>query len=138
MLGKTLLLDTNILVSYLLDQNDYESSEKLFEKILDLNIPVVISDFAIFSLSIILLKRNENTFFKKIIEFLKNQKNFRIYKTTLDDLEEIANLKAKLDFDDKLHYFLAKKKNLQFISYDKDFDKTDLKRFTPKEIISYL
>lgn len=28
------LSDTNILVSYLLDQNDYQSSEKLFEKII--------------------------------------------------------------------------------------------------------
>ncbi|MEM1610748.1 MAG: PIN domain-containing protein [Sulfolobales archaeon] len=40
-----------------------------------------------------------------------------------------------LDFDDGLHYYYAKKNGLQIVSFDKDFDKTDVKRIEPKDII---
>lgn len=43
--------------------------------------------------------------------------------------------KFNLDFDDSYQYLVAKKYNLQLISFDKDFDKTDLKRKEPSELI---
>jgi len=38
-----------------------------------------------------------------------------------------------LDFDDGLQYYYAKKAGLQVVSFDKDFDKTDVKRVEPKD-----
>jgi len=49
-----------------------------------------------------------------------------IYKT-LKDISE----KYNLDFDDSYQYLIAKTNNLTLISFDKDFDKTDLKRIEP-------
>jgi predicted nucleic acid-binding protein len=45
---------------------------------------------------------------------------------------ELAN-SVGLDFDDGLQYYYAKKAGLQIVSFDRDFDKTDVKRVEPKE-----
>lgn len=39
-----------------------------------------------------------------------------------------------LDFDDAYQYFLAKNYNLILVSFDKDFDKTNIYRKTPEDI----
>ncbi len=43
--------------------------------------------------------------------------------------------KVGLDFDDGLHYYYAKKIGLKLISFDKDFDKTDIKRLEPRDVL---
>ncbi len=40
-----------------------------------------------------------------------------------------------MDFDDALHYYLAKNKAVPIISFDKDVDKTDIKRLEPHEVL---
>jgi predicted nucleic acid-binding protein len=45
---------------------------------------------------------------------------------------ELAN-SVGLDFDDGLQYYYAKKAGLQIVSFDRDFDKTDVKRVEPKD-----
>ncbi|MEM2179897.1 MAG: PIN domain-containing protein [Nitrososphaeria archaeon] len=47
---------------------------------------------------------------------------------------ELAS-KVGLDFDDGLHYYLAKTKGVPIISFDKDFDNLDIKRIEPHEIL---
>lgn len=133
-----ILIDTNILFSFLLDQNDYKTTEIFFEKIDKFNISITILDFALYSVCIILTRRKENAYMDKFFKYLEKRKNFHIHKFDIEDLSEINSIKIPLDFDDKLHYWLAKKQNLKFVSYDKDFDKTDLKRFTPAEAIKTL
>nr|WP_243666302.1 PIN domain-containing protein [Vulcanisaeta sp. JCM 16159] len=43
--------------------------------------------------------------------------------------------KVGLDFDDGLHYYYAKKMGLKLISFDKDFDKTDIERLEPHDVL---
>jgi len=43
--------------------------------------------------------------------------------------------RSRLDFDDAYQYVTAEKFNLTIVSYDIDFDKTELGRKTPKEIL---
>jgi predicted nucleic acid-binding protein len=47
-----------------------------------------------------------------------------------------ANAAFQLDFDDALHYATAKKHNFTLVSFDRDFDRTDLARKTPSDILS--
>ena len=47
-----------------------------------------------------------------------------------------ADAQFQLDFDDALHYATAKKHNLTLVSFDQDFDRTDLPRKTPSDILS--
>ncbi|MGB9728721.1 MAG: PIN domain-containing protein [Thermoprotei archaeon] len=46
---------------------------------------------------------------------------------------ELAN-NMNLNFDDGLQYYYAKKTVLKIVSFDKDFDKTDVKRVEPKDV----
>ena len=44
--------------------------------------------------------------------------------------------KLKLDFDDSLQYYVAKKLGVKaIVSYDKHFDKTDIQRKEPSDFI---
>lgn len=133
-----LLIDSNIVFSLLLGQNDYTSTEKLFDAIEEFNVKTYIADFSIFTILIHFSKRKEGIAAIKFLQMLKSSRNLSIYKFKEENLIELMDLKFDLDFDDKLHYYLAKKKNLQLVSYDADFDKTDLKRITPKEALEQL
>lgn len=62
-----------------------------------------------------------------------------IIETSLEE-EFAASEKAMhigLDFDDALHYYAAKKRKLIIVSYDKDFDKTDLARREPRDVSNH-
>ena len=41
-----------------------------------------------------------------------------------------------LDFDDRLHYYYAEKNGLRIVSFDSDFDKTDIKRIEPSDVLT--
>ncbi len=43
-----------------------------------------------------------------------------------------------LTFDDSLHYFVAETFGLNLISLDSDFDKTDINRMHPKDVLKLL
>lgn len=61
-----------------------------------------------------------------------------VYETSLEDEMAVSMLmdKVKLDFDDALQYYLAKKLGVEaIVSYDRHFDKTDIKRREPSEYI---
>jgi len=44
----------------------------------------------------------------------------------------------KLDFDDAYQYLAAELNDLTIVSFDKDFDKTELGRKTPSQILKQL
>jgi len=46
---------------------------------------------------------------------------------------EIAG-KVGLRFDDGLHYYFAKKMRIPIVSFDKDFDRTDARRYEPGDV----
>lgn len=132
-----MLIDTNIFLSALLNQNDYSGSLKFLEKIQILNKQAYILDFALYSITIQLNHREKQDLLAPFIHSIQNF--FTLYRPSLDEIDEANTLKLSLDFDDKLHYVIAKKKNLSLVSYDQDFDKTDLKRFTPAQaMVLYL
>jgi hypothetical protein len=44
--------------------------------------------------------------------------------------------KFRVDFDDAYQYSVARKYQITLVSFDKDFDRTDITRRTPAEIIA--
>lgn len=130
-----ILIDSNLVFSLLLKQNDYESTEKFFDAIDHFNLKVQILDFALYSITLILTRRGFGDKIKEFLQGLDSSENISIYRPKPAEISEAINLKVNLDLDDKLHYYLAKKKNMTLISYDQDFDKTDLKRLTPSQAL---
>ena len=100
------LVDTNIILELLLEQ---EKAKDVFTFLHKTDSSLIyITEFSLYSIGIALLRLNKTKLFIKWIN---------------------------LDFDDAYQYAVAEKYNLQIISFDKDFDRTEKGRKEPAEII---
>jgi predicted nucleic acid-binding protein len=128
------LLDTNIFLEALLEQDRTDEVKKLFStKPLD---DFYITDFSLHSIGIILFRLKQpdlyNSFVKDLV--LDGLGILTLRNSELLQLSEIAD-KFQLDFDDAYQYVSAKKYDLQLISFDQDFDKTDIQRREPIDVL---
>jgi uncharacterized protein len=127
------LIDTNIILELCLDQEKSDEVESFLNRIsLD---KIFLSEFSLNSIGIILVKRKQYDVFSFLLADLKNA-GIGLIRLDLNEIENIRNISQKfnLDYDDSYQYVISEKYNLEIISYDKDFDKTDKKRKTPKDI----
>ncbi|MCX8183156.1 MAG: PIN domain-containing protein [Crenarchaeota archaeon] len=130
-----LLVDTNIFLELFLGQEKAEECEKFLQKISDGEFEAVVSKFTIHAIEAILNKS------ELILAFLRNVQGalgLNVYETSVEDEMAASMLmdKAGLDFDDAIQYYLAKKLGVEaIVSYDKHFDKTDMKRKEPSEFL---
>ncbi len=134
----TILIDTNILLSFLLDQNDVKNTEKFLVNAERQKISLKILDFAFYSTCVALDRLGEERLMKELILTIEKLQNIEIIKPKTKEILEALIYKVNLDFDDRLHYYFSRKYNLNFISYDNDFKKTDIKIYTPKEALNLL
>jgi len=127
------LADTNIFLEALLEQNR-AAEVHLFFQSTDLD-QICMTDLSLHSIGIILFRLKKFVLF---ISFLNDMVIDGIGILSLKPAElqtlDLVVPKFNLDFDDAYQYAVAKKHNLQLISFDTDFDKTDLKRKAPAEV----
>ena len=128
------LVDTNIFLETLLDQ-DKATEVQSFLHSIDLNI-IFMTDFSLYSIGITLFRLKKFTLF---ISFLDDIVVDGIDILSLDP-EDLKTLdrsvqQFSLDFDDAYQYAVAEKRNLQLVSFDKDFDRTERKRKEPAEVL---
>ena len=131
-------IDTNIFLELLLNQKRAEECEKLFDLLQKENIHAVASHFSIYSICIYSVKTGNSKKTGKFLEYVLSLKNLDVINTTLTDDMEILKFAEKmpLDFDDSLQYYLATEAGCDaIITFDKDFKKTKMKLFTPKEVL---
>ena len=128
------LIDTNIFLELLLEQEKASSVAAFFKKI-DID-RMNLSELSLYSIGIILFKSKKLNLFSFFVDdILNNGINVVNYPhTKLNDIRMISE-KSSLDFDDAYQYAIAKEYNLTIISFDKDFDKTDIKRKEPLELL---
>lgn len=129
------LVDTNVWLERLLNQKNSEEVRLLLD-----NIPaesLYITDFAFHSIILILCKLNETETMRRFVQdiFIDGDVNYIHLKP--EDTRYLIDImkQFKLDFDDAYQYFAAKKYSLNLVSFDTDFDRTELGRKTPAEII---
>ncbi len=72
----------------------------------------------------------------KFLSEVSTWRGLVIIDSPIDEEIMAAELASKvgLDFDDGLHYYYAKKMRLKLVSFDKDFDKTDVERLEPRDV----
>ncbi|MCD6422843.1 MAG: type II toxin-antitoxin system VapC family toxin [Elusimicrobia bacterium] len=126
------LLDTNVILEGLLRQKNAEQVQKFLQTV-EIS-QMVMTDFSLHSIGVVLYKLGKE---KLYIDFLNDMVIDGINICSLS-IEELMNLvrvteKFKLDFDDAYQYAVAEKYNLKIVSFDKDFDGTELGRSTPGE-----
>ena len=130
-----LLIDTNVFLELMLGRERADECERFLEKVSNGELEAVISKFTVHAIEALLNDPN------LILAFLRNVQNslgLSVYETSLDD--EIATSmlmdKVKLDFDDALQYYIAKKLGVEaIVSYDKHFDKVDIYRKEPSTFL---
>jgi len=129
------LLDTNIILEYLLDQEKSNEVEIFFKTIVFHGL--FLSEFSLYSLGIVCNKRKKDEAFQIFLTDAISSSIIRVLRLDISDYANfiIVQKQFRLDFDDAYQYILGKKYNLQIISYDSDFDRTDCRRMTPADVL---
>ena len=128
------LVDTNIFLEVLLNQGRASEVQSFLNSV-DLS-DIFMTDFSLHSIGIALFNQKKPALY---ITFLKDMvvNGIGILSLEPKDLNTLDQLvqKFNLDFDDAYQYAVAAKLDLELISFDKDFDRTDLKRKEPADVL---
>lgn len=128
------LIDTNVFLEGLLEQERVSQVRELFQHLGSAQL--ALTDFSLHSIGVILFGLRKTHLF---ILFLDNMivDGVGILSLGIDDLRELDTVAKKftLDFDDAYQYVVAEKYDLQLVSFDADFDRTERGRKTPAEVV---
>ncbi|MBI4556111.1 MAG: type II toxin-antitoxin system VapC family toxin [Candidatus Hydrogenedentes bacterium] len=130
------LLDTNVILELLLEQPRADEVEQFLHSE-DLS-QVYLSDLALFSIGIHLFRREMAKVFVQVVEDLLGEGGIRLARLEPAEMSMVATVSQRfsLDFDDAYQYAIAARKNMIILSFDIDFDRTELGRKTPANISS--
>ncbi len=128
------LIDANILLEVMYKRERWREAYIFLNSVKKGSLRAYMLHFAVHGISAIL---GEPTIVAKFLEELLRWKGLAIVDLPLEEEEAAARIAEKigLDFDDGLHYYFAKKKNIPIVSFDRDFDKTDIKRLEPHQVV---
>ncbi|MCL4336099.1 MAG: PIN domain-containing protein [Candidatus Thermoplasmatota archaeon] len=129
-----LLVDTNIILELMLQQEKSNECEKFLNSVATGNIEATITRFSLHAIEAI-LKNPEHT--SAFLHNVNSSIGLRVYDTDTSDEIAIALLmkEIKLDFDDTLQFYVAKKIGAEgIVSFDRDFDKVDINRLAPGQV----
>ena len=128
------LADTNIFLEALLEQ-DKKDDVQSFLQTIDLS-TLYITDLSLHSIGIILYRLKNFALFNLFVEDIIVD-GIGILSLPSEDLKtlDIIADKFNLDFDDAYQYTAAAKYEMQLISFDTDFDRTDRIRKEPIEVL---
>lgn len=128
------LADTNIFLEALLGQDKKDDVQSFLQNI-DLS-TIFITDLSLHSIGIILYRLKNFALFSSFLEDIIVD-GIGILSLPPEDLKTLALTvdKFNLDFDDAYQYTVAEKYEMQLISFDTDFDRTERKRKEPIEVL---
>ena len=132
-----LLLDTNVFLEVLLAQKQAEQSAMLLSS--TGRFSLFMTDFSLHSIGVLLFRRRKFDAHAAFCADLAATGTRILGLHPLDSsiLAESAK-RHSLDFDDAYQYETAKRFDLILVSFDSDFDRTDIRRRTPKEVLEQL
>ncbi|NJE60613.1 PIN domain-containing protein [Thermococcus sp. 21S7] len=129
------LVDTNVFLEVLLEQ----ANSKVAEEFLKKTPPelVHVSDFTLYSIGIIMTRAGKEEAFPGFVEDIIMNGGFTILRLPPLEFRGLVDAMKRfnLDFDDAYQYRLAELYNLRIVSFDADFDGTELGRITPEQAI---
>jgi predicted nucleic acid-binding protein len=128
------LVDTNIWLERLLDQErsgevgsflDHTPSNHLF-----------VTDFSFHSIGVIMGRLNRMNAYLGFVDDIFIYGAVTIVRLSPVDIQRLVQVmeQFKLDFDDAYQYTAAEKHTLTLVSFDSDFDSTELGRKMPGEV----
>jgi len=129
------LVDTNIFLEILLGQKHQQAAKELLSS--GSTHQMYITDFSLHSVGLILFREKRYGLFREFVaDMLINAGigTVSISNRRISDVVTAAH-QYGLDFDDAYKYTAAKQHGLVIISFDTDFDQTDLGRKQPADVL---
>jgi len=129
-----LFVDTNIFLEVILGQEKAEEAKEFLSK--TEKHEFFISDYTFHSIGLLLFRRKQHNAFKQFITDMIFNAGVRISTLSAEDMKEVIKVAQKfnLDFDDAYQYTVAEKLDLEIVSFDSDFDRTEKGRKIPEQI----
>jgi hypothetical protein len=132
------LVDTNIWLERLLGQTRAEDVGRFLAAVPDEQL--LLSHFSLHSIGVILGRYGQRDTLQQFIRDLFVDGLVQIATVPPADFDQITTVMGsfRLDFDDAYQYVAARRSVAELVSYDTDFDRTDLPRLTPSDVIARL
>ena len=129
------LIDTNIWLERLLDQEDSKEVAHFLDSFT--SDQFIITDFSLHSIGVICNRLHKEKKFLQFVEDTLIQGNITLGSLLPADMERVVAVikKYTLDFDDAYQYVAAEKYGAVLVSFDSDFNKTDLGKKKPSELL---
>jgi len=130
------LVDSNVWLELLLEQERAEEVDQ-FLQIVGTD-ELWITEFTIYSMGIIMTRLNKNDIFKDFLSDVLEDSGVKRVCLSISDLKRVIQVGKifRLDFDDSYQYVAAEKNDLYLVSFDTDFDRSEIERKTPSEILA--
>jgi hypothetical protein len=130
------LVDTNVWLEMLLEQ-DRADEVRHFLQNMDSR-QLAMTEFSLYSIGIILTRLNRDDLFEDFISDTVEDSGVGRIRLGALDLKDLLAVRRRfrMDFDDAYQYVAAVKFGCTLISFDKDFDTTDLGRKTPADALT--
>jgi predicted nucleic acid-binding protein len=99
---------------------------------------IALTEFTLYSIGIITCRLNKEDIFASFLTDLLEDTGIKRISLGLADLRDLLFVMREqdLDFDDAYQYVAARNNDLILVSFDKDFDKTDMKGMTPAMVLA--
>ncbi len=131
------LVDSNVWLELLLEQERAEEVVQ-FLQIVGTD-ELWITEFTIYSIGIIMTRLNKDEIFEDFLSDVLEDSGVKRVCLSIGDLKQVIQVarKFRLDFDDAYQYVAAEKNDLCLVSFDADFDRSEMGRRTPSEILAF-
>jgi len=128
------LVDTNVWQEILLEQEKAEEVQQFLESVDAYQLSM--TEFTLYSIGLITIRLGKESIFEVFISDILEESAVRRISLSTFDLKKVLSARREfhLDFDDAYQYVAAKKDGLILVSFDSDFDKTDIGRRTPADL----
>jgi len=129
------LLDTNIWLERMLDQARSEEVGQLLDQVP--SDQLFMTDFSLHSIGVILHRLNRQVAFPRFVQDVLIDGAVGLILLAPEDMAYLITVVDRfgLDFDDAYQYAAAEKYNVELVSFDGDFDRTERGRITPGKIV---
>ena len=129
------LLDTNIFLEIILSQERAEEAKALLLK--SAQHEFFITDYSLHSIGLLLFRKKQHEAFRAFVEDVLLNGGIGLLSLYSDEMEPVVSASQKfgLDFDDAYQYAVAVRHDLVLVSFDTDFQRTDMGHKMPSEIL---
>jgi predicted nucleic acid-binding protein len=130
------LIDTNIFLEVVLAQSKATDAQELLSKTEENEF--FVSDYSLHSIGLLFFRRKQYDVFQQFLTDMIYVAGIKMVALLPKDMGDVINAARKfgLDFDDAYQYVTAEQYGLTIISFDSDFDRTEIGRKTPDQIKS--